>query len=40
MEQIQIVALVASIVSLAFAAYLTSNVLKKDEGNDQIRFIG
>ena len=39
MEQIQIVALVASIVSLAFAAYLTSNVLKKDEGNDQIRFI-
>ena len=40
MEQIQIVALVASIVSLAFAAYLTSNVLKKDEGSDQIRFIG
>ena len=40
MEQIQIVALVASLVSLAFAAYLTSNVLKKDEGSDQIRFIG
>ncbi|MEC9365431.1 MAG: sodium-translocating pyrophosphatase [Chloroflexota bacterium] len=40
MEQIQIVALVASIVSLAFAAYLTSNVLGKDGGNDQIRFIG
>ena len=40
MEQIQIVALVASIVSLAFAAYLTSNVIGKDAGNDQIRFIG
>ena len=40
MEQIQIVALVASIVSLAFAAYLTSNVLGKDAGSDQIRFIG
>ncbi|MDC0035434.1 sodium-translocating pyrophosphatase [Chloroflexi bacterium] len=40
MEQIQIVALIASIVSLAFAAYLTSNVIRKDAGNDQIRFIG
>ena len=40
MEQIQIVALVASLVSLAFAGYLTSSVLKKDEGSEQIQAIG
>ena len=40
MEEIQIIAVIASIISLAFAALLTSMVLKKDGGNDQIRFIG
>ncbi|SVA59485.1 uncharacterized protein METZ01_LOCUS112339 [marine metagenome] len=40
METIQIIAVVASIIALAFAALLTSMVLKKDGGNDQIRFIG
>ena len=40
MELIQIVALVASLVSLAFAAFLAYKVVGKDEGNDQIRFIG
>ncbi|HCE76887.1 MAG TPA: sodium-translocating pyrophosphatase [Dehalococcoidia bacterium] len=40
MEPIQIVALVASIVSLAFAAFLAYQVVGKDEGSDQIRFIG
>ena len=40
MEEIQIIAVIASIISLAFAALLTSLVLKKDGGNDQIRFIG
>jgi len=40
MEDIQIIAVIASIISLAFAALLTSMVLKKDGGNDQIRFIG
>ena len=40
MEEIQIIAVIASIISLAFAALLTSMGLKKDGGNDQIRFIG
>ena len=40
METIQIIAVVASFIALAFAALLTSMVLKKDGGNDQIRFIG
>ena len=40
MEEIQIIAVIASIIALAFAALLTSMVLKKDGGNDQIRFIG
>ncbi|SVC47420.1 uncharacterized protein METZ01_LOCUS300274, partial [marine metagenome] len=40
MELIQIVALVASLVSLAFAAFLAYAVVGKDEGSDQIRFIG
>ena len=40
MELIQIVALVASLVSLTFAAFLAYKVVGKDEGNDQIRFIG
>ena len=40
MEEIQIIALVASLVSLVFAAYLTSSVLKKDGGKEQIQFIG
>jgi K(+)-stimulated pyrophosphate-energized sodium pump len=40
MELIQIVALAASLVSLAFAAFLAYKVVGKDEGSDQIRFIG
>ena len=40
MENIQILALVASIVALVFAAFLTSMVLKQDEGDEKIRFIG
>ncbi len=40
METIQIVAIVASLVALAFAAFLASTVLKKDAGDEQIRFIG
>ena len=40
METIQIVSIVASLVALAFAAFLASTVLKKDAGNEQIRFIG
>ncbi|MCH2669680.1 MAG: sodium-translocating pyrophosphatase [Gammaproteobacteria bacterium] len=40
MENIQILALVASIVALVFAAFLTSLVLKQDEGDEKIRFIG
>ncbi len=40
METIQIIAVVASFIALAFAALLTSMVLKKDGGNDKIRFIG
>ena len=40
MELIQIVAIAASLVSLAFAAFLAYKVVGKDEGNDQIRFIG
>ena len=40
MELIQIVALVASLVSLAFAAFLAYKVVGKDEGSDQIQFIG
>tara|TARA_Y100000588_G_scaffold72776_1_gene75213 strand:- start:738 stop:2786 length:2049 start_codon:yes stop_codon:yes gene_type:complete len=40
METIEIVAIAASIISLLFAAFLTSTVIKKDGGNEQIRFIG
>ena len=40
METIQIVSIVASLVALIFAAFLASAVLKKDAGNEQIRFIG
>ena len=40
METIQIVSIVASLVALAFAAFLASAVLKKDAGDEQIRFIG
>ena len=40
METIQIVSIVASLVALAFAAFLASTVLKKDAGDEQIRFIG
>ena len=40
METIQIIAVVASFIALAFAAFLTSMVLKKDGGNEKIRFIG
>lgn len=40
METIQIVAIIASIISLAFAAFLASAVLRKDGGDDKIRFIG
>ena len=40
MELIQIVALAASLVSLAFAAFLAYKVVGQDEGSDQIRFIG
>ncbi len=40
METIQIVSIVASLVALIFAAFLASAVLKKDAGDEQIRFIG
>jgi K(+)-stimulated pyrophosphate-energized sodium pump len=40
MELIQIVAIAASLVSLAFAAFLAYKVVGKDEGSDQIQFIG
>ena len=40
METIQIVSIVASVVALIFAAFLASTVLRKDAGNEQIRFIG
>ena len=40
METIQIISIVAAVVALIFAAFLASTVLKKDAGNEQIRFIG
>ena len=40
METIEIVAIAASVISLLFAAFLTSTVIKKDGGNEKIRFIG
>ncbi|MFL2784121.1 MAG: sodium-translocating pyrophosphatase [Dehalococcoidia bacterium] len=40
METIEIVAIAASIISLLFAAFLTSTVIKKDGGDEKIRFIG
>ena len=40
METIEIVAIAASIISLLFAAFLTSTVVKKDGGDEKIRFIG
>ena len=40
METIQVVAVGASIIALLFAGILSSLVLKKDAGNDRIRFIG
>jgi K(+)-stimulated pyrophosphate-energized sodium pump len=38
--QIQIIAIIASCISLGFAAFLAWNVVKQDEGSEQIRFIG
>ena len=40
METIQVVAVAASVIALLFAGFLSSLVLKKDAGNDRIRFIG
>ncbi len=40
METIQLAAIAAALAALAFAAFLTSTVLKQDGGNEQIRFIG
>ena len=38
--QIQTVAIIASLISLGFAAFLTWTVVKKDQGSDQVKFIG
>ena len=35
METIEIVAIAASIISLLFAAFLTSTVIKKDGGDEK-----
>tara|TARA_Y100000817_G_scaffold128040_1_gene100407 strand:+ start:2458 stop:4503 length:2046 start_codon:yes stop_codon:yes gene_type:complete len=40
MDNIQIIALAASVLSLLFAVFLTRNVLSHDTGNDQVKFIG
>ena len=40
MDNIQIIALAASLLSLLFAVFLTRNVLSHDTGNDQVKFIG
>ena len=38
--QIQTVAIIASLISLGFAAFLTWTVVSKDQGSEQVRFIG
>ena len=38
--EILILAIVAGVVALAFAAYLTWKINQSDEGNEQVRFIG
>jgi K(+)-stimulated pyrophosphate-energized sodium pump len=40
METIEIIALAASVLALLFAGALASNVLKKDNGSEKVRFIG
>ncbi|MFL2803573.1 MAG: sodium-translocating pyrophosphatase [Dehalococcoidia bacterium] len=40
MDNIQIIALAASVLSLLFAVFLTRNVLSHDTGSDQVKFIG
>ena len=38
--EILILAIVSGVVALGFAAILTTRILKADEGNEQVRFIG
>ena len=38
--EILLLAIVAGVVALAFAAYLAWKVMQSDEGNERVRFIG
>ena len=40
MQEIIFVAIGAAITGLLFAVYLTASILRQDEGNERVRFIG
>ena len=40
MQEIIFVAIGAAIIGLLFAVYLTASILRQDEGNERVRFIG
>ena len=40
MQEIIFVAIGAAVIGLLFAVYLTASILRQDEGNERVRFIG
>ena len=40
MQEIIFAAIGAGVVGLLFAAYLTMNILRQDQGNERVQFIG
>ena len=40
MQEIIFIAVGAAVIGLLFAVYLTVSILREDEGNERVRFIG